>query len=193
MRFPAKPLSNILPLPVFSSRSYPTNVFFTAFQMQTYDRWSQSQIWRMSSFKHFTTIFFYGHTSTAITDYRKIMQRGGKFLKISAISISTGTQNSTTPRNQIQSNWAAQNILYRRRTFCILAMSSQDCLKKLCQSGWKTYKVWLKEFRLLWQQQLARADKILGLTVEGKLGMCNYWAKETVPQRKCMSQPRRFI
>lgn len=63
-------------------------------------------------------------------------------------------------------------------------MSSQDCLKKLCQSGWKTDKVWLKEIRLLWQQQLARADKILGLTVEGKLGTCNYWAKETVPKRK---------
>ena len=152
--------------------------------MQTYDRWNPSQIWRMSSFKNFTTIFFYDHTSTAVIDYRKIMQRGGKFLRISAISISTGTQNSTTPRNQIQSNWAAQNILYRRRTFCILAMSSQDCLKKLCQSGWKTDKVWLKEIRLLWQQQLARADKILGLTVEGKLGTCNYWAKETVPKRK---------
>lgn len=181
MRFPAKPLSNTLPLPVFSSRSYPTNVFFYSFlnanlrQVTSRPDLEDEQLQALYN-DFFLWSYKYG--------YNRLQKNHVKRWKIFEDFRSTGTQNSTTPRNQIQSNWAAQNILYRRRTFCILAMSSQDCLKKLCQSGWKTDKVWLKEFRLLWQQQLARADKILGLTVEGKLGMWNYWAKETVPKRK---------
>lgn len=68
--------------------------------------------------------------------------------------------------------------------FYILDITFHARLKKLCQSGRKMDKVWMKKLRLGWQQILARADKILGLNFAVKLGACDYWAEEAATKSK---------